>query len=182
LLMLNTMQTLVDLDATISNAPHLGEKVLGWLISERIIQPALSPCTLSGDGSGYAPGPGMETWINDPAGVARTRSAALNGLSLVTERMAHSSVSTAYATACPKGDKVSLGGDLEAAINEWVAGGPARLTCPACQKDFPLTDWDLGPDYVFACLAFRFLNWPEDLGRLFDEIRRILSPDRIAVV
>jgi hypothetical protein len=48
-------QTIVDPEATEAEAPALADRVLYWLIEERIVVGERTDCVL-GDG-GYAPGP-----------------------------------------------------------------------------------------------------------------------------
>jgi len=79
-------QTLVDQDADEAEAAALAEKVLAWLVSQGIVEAARTDCVLGASKGGYAPGPQMERWVDDPTEARRlTRSLAVNGLELVTE-------------------------------------------------------------------------------------------------
>lgn len=178
-------QTIVDRDATETDASVLAETVLAWLVSQGIVEAARTDCVLGASDGGYAPGPHMEEWVDDPDEARRmTRGLKTNGLELITSKTVFWSVSTDYQPVCPRGDTPTLPDEWLDAAGEWEQStGPALVPCPTCRGTYPVTEWSFEPGFAFGSLGFTFWNWPPFLSRrLIDAVGRLLSPHRVVLV
>lgn len=177
-------QSFVDRDVAAEDAGAVAARVLDWLTAEAIVMATPTRCVLGSDRVGYAPGPSMEAWLDDPDEAPRVRRLAANGLEVIAQRNVYFSMLGEPEPKCPRGHTPAIEGDLIGAIDAWYEGeSPATLACPECGIDFSVTDWDLEPAFALGNLGFTFWNWPIlDDAPLHGEITRLLAPHRVAFI
>src|SRR4051812_3471037 len=77
-------QAIVDRDISSPDAEPMAERIVGWLIGEKIIEENKTDCILGGDGFGYPPGP---NYVQAVDGVCDyLLDMRTNGLEVVVER------------------------------------------------------------------------------------------------
>ncbi len=167
----DTFAVIADVEAAQTEAPALAAAVIGWLSGAGIIAAGPADCVL-GDEPGYPPGPRYATAVTDADGwLPRLRT---NGVGVCTRRSVFASHGELGPVACPHcGHRVELQspatGEITAswqrfagALDDWMAGGPARVPCPACGQPAGFNDWQWPEDSPIAIgfLGFTFWNWP----------------------
>ena len=153
--MSHAVDHVVDLQATIEEAPALSERVVTNLLSRGIILPTPQTHEYLTGGPRYASGPniGKVADFNDcfrcGLGVKIGRGvydAGENGLQSFT---------------CPNCEHSHKPDDLEwaSAIGEWFHGKRGILKCRNCGDKSPVIDWRISPVWGFGNLAFSFSEW-----------------------
>ncbi len=166
-------QTLVDAQAALGEAVHLGQHVVAFLAEREIVERTPNP------EGGYPRGPGALTVCASRA--LPPESGALTHLQVMTGRMIHSpSMATLNPSraACPscEAELEELDPDWSGVAHAWLSGDDdATLACPACGKSSPITGWIYPVNYGFGNLAFRFWNWPPLSWTFVEEVRRELN-------
>jgi hypothetical protein len=185
----NHFQTVVDLDATHTDARTLATRGLNWLVGEEIVRAELTDCVL-GAPLGHPPGPswtravGQEDW--EPS----------DGLKIETGRTVfHSGQGDAMFAVCPhcagrvdlytaEWDEVEGAWEpFNKAIGAWCDTGRAAVACPRCQRPGDLTAWTWADDYyAFGYLGFEFWDWPEFSQSFLEGFSRALGGHRTVLV
>ncbi|PMS35934.1 hypothetical protein B0G57_108166 [Trinickia symbiotica] len=170
----------VDLDASLQEAPIFAQRGLEWLIQQSIVQPFPDVERLLGDLDLYRPGPKAAAWSELVA------SDLLHcGLEISVDRTVfHTGDSGAEGIRCPH---CGVAHSLESvpwdeAVDRWCASqSDDTLTCPACVRAASIVDWTFFElDWGFGNLGFGFNNWVIE-PRLAEELGKVLG-HRIKVV
>jgi hypothetical protein len=161
-------EMLVDVEATLHQADGVARAVLERFRKLGLITgKANSDCVLGG--TGYRPGPAVADlyklrkrecrfWELVTCGVEPHVGRAFNEWALGP------SCEGFKCPACgaeiePFGD--AFGHAISKAIGKWMGeSGPAVVSCPACLRKLPITDWQCKPPFGFGNVSFRFWNWP----------------------
>jgi len=154
-------QTIVDRDATESEAPVLGAAIQQWLVDEGIVSANATDCVLGSD-RGFPPGSNYQKATGDSDD--NLLCLATNGLEVITERTLYFSLGSGglelVCSACS--GRFELPDEWGDAVNEWYENkGPGLLACPQCGERRPITQWEHDPPCGFANLGFNFWNWPQ---------------------
>ncbi|WP_435283283.1 hypothetical protein [Streptomyces koelreuteriae] len=155
-------QTIVDLDATATDAEPLARRVLDWLTAEGVVLAERTDCVL-GQPLGQPPGPHWERAVTDDWDFE-----PWDGLAVHTSRtgftsgadMPGAAVCPHCATATPLDDETRP--RFFTAMQTWHDTGTASVDCPACTTPVAVPDWswDETP-LAFGHLGFEFWNWPD---------------------
>ncbi len=138
-------QTIVDCDASESEAPQLGHKISSWLIEQQIITADKADNILS-DTLGYPPGPAyhLATSGHDQ----HLLSLLTNGLAVITNRtLFHSGQGGSDAVCATCSYRFEIGGEeWGAAVVQWFEdSGPGLLACPECGASQAINHWQHDP-------------------------------------
>lgn len=152
-------QSVVDRDATESEAPQSGILIQQWLVDEGIISRNASACVLGSD-TGYPPGPNYEKAVGGHDDCLNLL--ATNGLNIITTRnvfhTGQGGCELVCAACTERFEATDAWGD---AVGEWYErNGPGSLACPGCGHSQPIDEWEHDPPWGFANLGFEFWNWP----------------------
>lgn len=130
-------QTVVDCDATESEASSLGASIVNWLIKDGIIATEQTDCVL-GSELGYPPGPRYTkaTGIADEI----LNTLCFNGLELITSRQFFDSGQEGPELICAAcSHRFEASNEWGEAVAEWMDGNSlALLKCPSCGKNQPI--------------------------------------------
>jgi hypothetical protein len=152
-------QSIVDKDATETEAPSLGTLIRNWLVDEGIISSKATDCVLGSD-SGYPPGPDYQKAIYEHD--KQFLELWTNGLEIITKRHVFHSGQGGFDLVCPAcSTKVELNEAWSKAVNEWYKeDGKGWLACSQCGNLEVVNEWKHDPDWGFGNLGFTFWNWP----------------------
>ena len=164
---------IVDLEATLEDAPALAQKGLRWLAQQGIAESIPDgECALSGADL-FRPGPKAAAWsayIPDDS--------LLCGVEVTVERTVFHSGANSEQIRCPQ---CKANHELDAvpwsdAVERWHSGeADYTLACPTCAHAAPIVDWTfLEFDWAFGNLGFGFNNWMID-ARLAAELGNVLG-------
>ncbi|MGI5426632.1 hypothetical protein [Streptomyces sp. CA-179760] len=168
----DSYQTIVDLDASATDAEHLARQVLAGLVEEGVVLADRTDCVL-GRPLGHPPGPNWERavtddWDQEPwdgLAVHTSRTGFTSGADLPGAAVCPHCVS-----ATPLDDRTWPG--FHAAMRTWHDTGAASVDCPGCTAAVALPDWSWDEcPMAFGHLGFEFWNWPD----LTDDFRARLS-------
>ncbi|MFF4365139.1 hypothetical protein [Streptomyces sp. NPDC001594] len=182
-------QTVVDLDATSSDARQLASLGLDWLVREGIVRAERTPCVL-GAPLGHPPG---DRWAT---AVEEADWEPTDGLRIETGRTVfHGGQGEPRYAACPHcAGRVQLATEdwdrieaawepFDAAVAAWRATGRAVVACPGCGREGELAAWRWEDDYhAFGHLGFEFWDWPAFSPAFLDRFGRALGGHRLVVV
>lgn len=165
-------QLIVDRDVSEEEAPHLAEKVRGWLVSRGIIEPVLSDCTLGEPG--HRPGPAHPTVLENPSQTAFEYMT--NGLEITVGR-------TFFWTPYTDLTCRACGEHFNAYSDEWVSAvgvwaegdDSATFDCPRCGKPERVVDWDGESPSGFGNLGLTFWNWEQLSASFVREVTELLG-------
>lgn len=169
-------QTVIDTQARPDDADHLARHIVAFLAEKGVI--AANP----DEEGGYPRGPhAME--ISEPARERaghETIPPVYSHLQVIIGRATHSgdmSDARPPDAACPACGKRLEDPDEEwgAAVQAWLAGDDASLSCPSCGGSTSVTAWTYDPGFGFGSLAFRFWNWPPLRGAFLAEMGKELG-------
>lgn len=163
----------VDLEATLEDAPALTQKCLQWLVQQGIAEPIPDSRGALGGADLYRPGPKATTWSEYIADDLQ-----LCGVEITAERTVFHAGSNSDQIRCPH---CGANHELDAvpwseAVERWQSGeADYTLACPTCAHSAPITDWTfLEFDWAFGNLGFGFNNWMID-ARLAAELGNVLG-------
>ncbi|MFD7322650.1 hypothetical protein ACFV9D_16415 [Streptomyces sp. NPDC059875] len=182
-------QTVVDLDATPTEAPALAARAVDWLVAQGIVRAERTDCVL-GAPLGHPPGP---RWAS---AVAYEDGEPSEGLRIEVGRTVfHSGQDDAQHATCPHcasrtafytDDWEPVEGAWEPfgeAVSTWYDTGAAAVVCAVCGRTGDLTAWSWADDaYAFAYLGFEFWDWPEFAPRFLDAFAVALGGHRVVRV
>ncbi len=168
----------IPMDVEAEDAKLVAGKVHEFLVSQKIIQPEISDCTLTKTG-GHAPGPNYEKALAQPnPGLLTLRT---NGLEIVVERSAFDSGGLED-IQCPQCGQSVIDSDWGAALQAWLGRKPDNnFSCPACAYSGAVTSYIFEPPFVFAELGFTFWNWGDNLSDSFISELEEITDSRIAI-
>ncbi|MCA8986629.1 MAG: hypothetical protein KDA78_03255 [Planctomycetaceae bacterium] len=152
-------QSVVDRDATESEAPELGAAILEWLVDEGIVTSDATDCVLGSD-TGYPPGPNYHKATGGTD--EHLLQLVTNGLDVITKRNVFHSGQGGFELICSAcSDRIEVPETWGDAVGEWYENkGPGLLACPRCGERQPINEWEHDPPWGFANLGFKFWNWP----------------------
>ncbi|MEU4093665.1 hypothetical protein [Streptomyces sp. NPDC026673] len=182
-------QTIVDLDATPTEASTLAGHGLDWLVREGFVRADRTDCVL-GARSGNPPGGHWAKAVTHPDWEPT------DGLKIVTGRTVfHGGQGEVRYATCPhcacRVDFLTEDWDpiegadepFYAAFTTWRTTGQATVACPHCGTAPDLRAWTWDDDYfAFGCLGFEFWNWPEFDPRFLTDLARVLDGHRLVRV
>ncbi|MEU6982602.1 hypothetical protein ABZ946_04155 [Streptomyces sp. NPDC046324] len=182
-------QTVVDLDATASEAPVLARRALDWLVAEEIVRAEQTDCVL-GAPLGHPPGPrwasavAIEDW--EPGGGLRIEAG---------RTVFHGGQGEAEYATCPHcatrtafydeewDEAVGAWEPFGRAMSTWHTTGSATVDCAHCGRAGALTAWTWADDYyAFGYLGFEFWDWTEFSPRFLDAFAAALGGHRVVRV
>jgi hypothetical protein len=167
-------QVIVDKDATEAESLDLGDVVLKWLISEKIVSPSTCDCVL-GTEVGYPPGSRYVTAVIEPCD--SLIGLWTNGLDIITKRTVFHSGQGGFELVCSSCfNRFEQGDEWGAAVDEWLDDkGPGLLACPRCKCVQAITEWKHDPEWGFGNLGFEFWNWPPFTEKFLEDISKLLK-------
>lgn len=179
----NYFQTVVDLDATESDAEAVAAAGLEWLVEEGIVAAELTDCVL-GAPLGHPPGP---RWRE---AVVEDGWEPSDGLKVITGRTVFDGgQGEPWFAVCPHcAGRVDLStGEVwepfREAVDTWNDTGRAAVACPECGRTGDLTAWAWSDNYfAFACLGFEFWDWPEFRPDFLERFARALGGHRTVLM
>ncbi len=165
--MSDSVEWIVDTEATLEEAPALAQRVLAWLVEQHIVQARPAPDqTALGGAPLHLPADGAEPWSIQVMGTLGC------GLQIATERTVfHTGDNGLDALQCPQCKTVHPRETVawSEAVNGWFIGEDDRLACPTCETAASVTNWVFAVedrdgwsfefDWGFGQLAFGFSNW-----------------------
>ncbi|MEU4033378.1 hypothetical protein [Streptomyces collinus] len=181
-------RTVVDLDATATEAPRLAARVLDLLVHEGIVRAERTDAPFGN----HLPGPHWDRAVSPED----TRWEPTDGLVVHTGRTVfHGGQGEPEWARCPRCaatarlytddyDRIDTAWEpFGTAMDLWYATGAADVPCPACAAAVPLPDWTWSYDYfAFGHLGFEFWNWPEFSTRFRSLITGALDGHRTVLV
>ena len=164
-----TVDWIVDLDATLDEAPALAKRVTEWLIAREIVSPTLCPERAYSGADLMVRGASAAQWDACPM----TPPFNMCGLEVVIERTVfHSGDNGIDTIRCPGCGAAHHPDDIpwSDAVGAWFsAEADHTMACPACHASQSIVDWTFDVPWGFGNLAFGFWNWPIT-DRLVDEV------------
>jgi hypothetical protein len=176
-------QTIVDLDATATDAEPLARRVLDWLAAEGVVLAERIKC-VPGQPLGHPPGPHWERAVTDDWDFE-----PWDGLAVHTRRtgftsgadMPGAAVCPHCASATPLDDET--GPRFFTAMQTWHDKGSASVDCPACAATVAVPDWSWDEaTLAFGHLGFEFWNWPDLTEDFRTRLAGLLDGHRTAYV
>ena len=158
----DTFQTIVDREASITDAEHTASEIVGWLVKLGIVNPSPTDCVLSTKRKGYRPGPNYRNVVavrdeHDD----HTLGLRVNGLEVVLGRTVFDAGQYGLGLVCRKcGSHIDGGDAWSDAVGEWHEGGGGYFACPKCGYAESVSEWSYDPAWGFGNLGFQFWNWP----------------------
>ncbi|MEV6280728.1 hypothetical protein [Nocardia sp. NPDC051832] len=166
-------ERIIDLEATDADARPLADRVIDWLVTERVLTRELSGDRMYSDHAteGYVPGPHwhhitVEQWNTPgPVAIALGRNAYAEGQGSDTPEYAKcpacstNTVIIDYPAGQWEPDRTRWQ-PFATAISAWHHTGTATAPCPACAATSTITAWQWSSDFTLSTLAFEFWNWP----------------------
>jgi hypothetical protein len=168
-------ERIVDVEVTGEEAGPLAERMVDWMVAERLIKREMSSdgvYSLTVD-DGYKAGPNWEravadssdpSWIPGPVAVIVGRDYHVGG----------QGEDVADSATCPRCDTRTViidypeefEADEEAwqpfsdGIAAWKETGEGSVVCSSCGASVPVTEWQFGSGFALGALAFDFWGWP----------------------
>jgi hypothetical protein len=170
----DNFEVVVDVEATLAEAPELADAVLRWLVAEGLVDATRSDTALGTD-RGHRAGPRCREALGDPEQADAMASFRTNGLGIEIGRTVFYPIQGEPGPAlCPLCEHLVLlvdpvtwrdTPDLELfndALGDWHDGGDGTVTCPNCGSGIAINEWQWQGDWpiVVGHLGFKFWNWP----------------------
>lgn len=174
--------TIVDIEVTLTDAPAVAARMLAWLQSEGIVGDGiragdiyrdwlqsfggdLTSPLVSQNRIVYRPGPEVRKACDLQVRLELLK----NWLEIDVEHRVFHTGEHSIGVRCPScgADQTERRDAWGNAITDWYMGGDGAFCCLACNTQAPLADWTFDPVWAFGNLGFRFCEW-------------ILKPDFIA--
>ena len=164
---------IVDVDATIEEAPTLAQKGFEWLVQQGIAESTSDSGGALSGADLHRPGPKAAAWSDYIADDLQ-----LCGVEITVERTVFHAGSNSEQIGCPR---CRANHELDAvpwseAVERWFSGeADYTLACPECLHSAPIVDWTfIESDWAFGNLGFGFSNWTID-ARLAAELGKVLG-------
>lgn len=155
--MTTSIDTIVDTEATLDEAPLLGEQIVAMLLAQEVISPVRQVHEYLGLGAQYAAGPRVRCAvdaIHDSFG---------SGLDIQIGRSFYwpgeLGLKSIY---CPRCNHLHGPNDIDwsSAVIAWNnQEGSDLLTCLHCAHEMSAAAWRFDPAWGFGNLAFAFSGW-----------------------
>ncbi|WP_280464177.1 hypothetical protein [Nocardia carnea] len=167
-------ERIVDLDVTASDANALGEHMVDWMVSRRLLLRETSRdamYSLQVD-EGYVPGPDWSQitqdwgadWIPAPVAVIVGRHDHYAGQGCIEPAFAvcpRCRTSTVIIDYPQKWEaEPGVWQPFSEAIDAWKHTGTGAATCSSCALSSSITDWQWDDGFALGALAFDFWGWP----------------------
>lgn len=163
---------IVDLDASLQDAPKLAEQVKEWLIAQGVV--SATPCQAFGANHLLSRGASAAAWDAYP----HTSPVLMCGLEITTQRRVfHTGDNGIDCIRCPDCGVSHNPDDLpwNDAVGAWFEDDANHcMTCPYCGASRSIVEWEFDRPWGFGNLAFGFWNWPIT-DRLIIEMSAITS-------
>ncbi|MDR3669025.1 MAG: hypothetical protein P4L35_19520 [Ignavibacteriaceae bacterium] len=172
--------SLVPLKVNKSEVSSTAEKVIDWLLSQKIIKDPKTDCVL-GSNDGYPPGDNYNSILNsydhDLLGL-RT-----NGLDVIrTREVFHNGGNGLDSICCPTCSTNIIGSDWGILIDEWYnETGKDTVTCLECKAVHSIIDYKFDPTWAFGNVGFTFWNWPSFTNQFINDLE-IITRKSMAIV
>lgn len=151
-----SIDQIVDIVASLEDAPALADRVVSELIRRGIVLSTPVQNEILGQGPRYAPGP-------NAIGIATLNEGFQCGLDVTIERQIYCGGELGLnALICPNCGNSHLPDKLPwgKAIGEWFEERESGLLqCERCQKRGSASAWQFKPAWAIGNLAFCFNNW-----------------------
>jgi hypothetical protein len=165
-------QIIVDRDVSEEEAPHLAEKVRGWLVSRRIIEPVLSDCALGAPG--HPPGPAHPSVLERPSPEAFHY--LTNGLTIEVGRTFFWTPNTDLTCRACGARFDAYSDEWVAAVGVWAQGDDsATFDCLACGTPERVVEWSGESPSGFGNLGLTFWNWGQLSASFVREVTELLG-------
>lgn len=169
----------VPMDVEPEEARAVADKVLHYLVSNKIVKPEVTNCTLTKEG-GHAPGENYALALATPND--GFIDLAVNGVEIVVQRSAFDSGGLED-LRCPACSSSVIDNKWESAFQAWLnRNANNQFTCPGCGYHGSITTYAFEPPFVFSELGFTFWNWGDNLSEEFISKLEELTDSRIAVM
>ncbi|WP_156369560.1 serine/threonine protein kinase [Duganella sp. Leaf126] len=149
---------IVDLDASLEDAPNLAERVKIWLIAQGVV--SATPCQAPGAENLLSRGPSAAAWD----AYLHTSPVLMCGLEVTTQRQVfHTGDNGIDSIRCPDCSVRRNPDDLpwSDAVGAWFEdNGNYCMKCPDCGASRSIVEWEFDHPWGFGNLAFGFWNWP----------------------
>jgi len=188
----DSFEVVVDVDATLDQAPRLGTAMIAWLTVEGIIEASPTSDRDVWEAGYYLPGPHHRLAAahrDDPYTLTFAQS-RLGRLEVTTGRSVfyptQGKPGPAVCPLCgyavtltdPDTGEVTDGWQLfDNALADWCDGGPGTAICPNNGSVIAINEWQWQGDWPIAVghLGFTFWNWPllhpDFVDQLGDQLR-----------
>ena len=158
-------EQLVDVEVSVKEAPAAAKKVLARLRELGLIAGRLNKRCVLGE-SGYPAGPAIAKYCRFEKDFVELTNSGVE--TFIGRHFNVGALVDFHGLDCPAcytttGPYEKRFGDaITRAVAEWTEQtGKAELTCPACKKKIPFTQWKCYPDLGFGNLSFTVWNWPQ---------------------
>lgn len=155
--MTTSIDTIVDIEATLDEAPALGERIVAVLLAQEVISPVREVHEYLGTGAEYAAGARVRfavDAINDCFG---------SGMNIQIGRSLYWPGELGLESiTCPRCNHFHEPNDVDwasAAIAWSNQEGSDLLTCLRCAREVSISSWRFEPAWGFGNLAFEFKEW-----------------------
>jgi hypothetical protein len=171
--------SIVPLKISKSEVAPLAEKVINWLLSQKIIKEPKTACVL-GSSDGYPPG---DNYVNIIDGNDYLLELETNGLDVkMTREVFHNGGNGVDRILCPSCSYNIYESDWGSLIDEWYKEtGEDMITCPECETPHSIADYKFDPPWAFGDVGFTFWNWPSFTESFINDLE-ILTGKSLVIV
>lgn len=154
---MSSQSIIVPLISSFPGREGKARRVLRWLWQKNIIEEQLTTCGRTGNGMGYAIGPGARNVVEHPDLLPYGQ--AVNGLELVTKRCIFTPTKDFKEEAgCPE-CRQEIGEALFDSLEDWMPGHTDNFTCPECRHEDDINGFLFLEPCGFSNLGFIFNDW-----------------------
>ncbi|MGD9720513.1 MAG: hypothetical protein AB7O59_21865 [Pirellulales bacterium] len=169
----DSYQQIVDLHATVQEAPRLARTVLRYLIERGVICGEASDSALGGP-RGYRPGPNFKEAVGGR--LVHFLEVQPNGVCCEIGRTVFHAGGNSDKVLCPICHTDASSSDWTDAVDRWFQGDDAAAhTCQHCGIASRITQWDFDFVWAFGNLGFTFWNWPPLRPQFVEQISSLLA-------
>lgn len=163
------------------------ESIISYLSKRNIISAQLSPCVLSQENFGYAPGVNfIEATVFDEERVDIincnfadfSSKLQVNGLEVLIDRQCVANASGDWQfMQCPSCSEIcSYLDEFSDVLDNWLAKtGNELLSCNVCNIASSVAHWGFLNDMVLGNLILQFWNWPEISKELSENLSQLIG-------
>jgi hypothetical protein len=177
----------VDIDASLEEAPALADRVAAWLVAAGVVA---EPATTDPDGRRrqYPRGPRLGDWAERAEDRDQNqRNAWSVELTVGRGVYLNYTLNDTMVARCPRRHERTIPAeglrDLFEIVDEWYSDrGPAQLVCDECSRSYAITEWLICPDFALGNLAVSIFQVLPFSQEFVDAIGQVLAPHRVVSV
>ncbi|MGY4490360.1 sugar ABC transporter ATPase [Pseudomonas sp. TE3610] len=156
---MSSQSIIVPLISSFPGREGKARRVLRWLWQKNIIEEQLTTCGRTGNGMGYAIGPGARNVVEHPELLPYGQP--VNGLELVTKRCIFTPTQNFKEEAgCPE-CRQEIGEALFDSLEDWMPGHTDNFMCPECRHEDDINGFLFLDPCAFSNLGFIFNGWAD---------------------